>query len=68
MVVAKCGSANLKPDVSVGAGDTHNINDNAEASVVKGHGWIVAYTCEFNLDLLLICNSMHANTYYLFSC
>lgn len=45
MVVAKCASANLKPDVSVGeggdeilAGNAHHINDYAEASIIVGHG------------------------------
>lgn len=44
MVVAKCASAHLKPDVSVGgggdkilAGNAHHINDYAEASIIVGH-------------------------------
>lgn len=75
MVVAKCASANLKPDVSVGgggdkilAGNAHHINDYAEASIIVGHGWIVAYTFGCSLDLLFNCNNMYAKTYCLFSC
>lgn len=45
MVVAKCASVNLKPDVSVGgggdkilAGNAHHINDYAEPRIIVDHG------------------------------
>lgn len=70
----RCASAKLKLDVSVGgsgdkilAGNAHHIYDYAEASIIVGHGWIVAYTFEYSLDLLLSCNNMYAKTYCLFS-
>lgn len=62
----RCASANLKPGVSVRgggdkilAGNAHHINDYAEASIIVGYGWIVAYTFEYGLDLLFNCNNMY---------